>query len=126
LLGQSDLAIHMEVACLARGSGIRLAATDGDGVIAARDYWLPVLRDHAEITILQLKVNLAALAGIEVNALETTEGDSRRTCNGRELHIELHDLVAGELSAIADGHVGCDRLPRFDRVRQLQTAIAER
>ena len=79
LLGQSNLAIQMKVACLARRSGIWLAAADRDGVAAASDHRVPAVGNHAEITILQLEVNLAALAGIEMNALKTAQGDSWRT-----------------------------------------------
>src|SRR5579859_5317990 len=90
LFRQGDLAFNSEVSGDARCSGIRLAATDADGVITAGDNRISIFRHHAQVPVLQLKMDLLACAGIEVNALESTQSYSRRPIHWRKFQIKLH------------------------------------
>lgn len=58
LFRQSDLAFHKQVPGDSRRSCIGLAAADADRVITAGNDRKAVLRHHAHISILQLKMNL--------------------------------------------------------------------
>ena len=52
LFRQIDLTFHPEMTRYAWRSGIRLAAADADGVIAAGDRRLTVFVDYAEVAVL--------------------------------------------------------------------------
>src|SRR5271157_5753616 len=113
LFRQADLAFNTEVPGGPRRSGIRLAAAEADGVIAACDDRTAVLRHHAQVSTLQLKMNLLACARVEVNALESPESYLRRPVNRREFQIELHDFVPCQLSGIGHCHISSNRIARI-------------
>ena len=98
LFRQSHVAFNTEVPGDSRSSGIRLAAADCDRVLAAGDDRIAVLRHDAQVSVLQLKMNLPTCARIEINALESTESYSRRSIHRREFHVELHDFISRHFS----------------------------
>jgi len=71
LLRQADLAVDAEVSGDGRGSSTGLAATDAERVIPGGDDGVTGLSDHAEIAIVELEVYLLALAGFQMDALES-------------------------------------------------------
>ena len=73
LFGQCILAIDVEVAGRNGRSGVGLATADADRVIPLRDDRIAILRHHAQIARLQIEVNFLACAGIEMNALKSTQ-----------------------------------------------------
>ena len=96
----------------------RLASTDADGVITLRDDRIAILGHHAQIAVLQVEVNLLARARFQMNALESAESDLRRTLDGRELEIELDDLISRDLARVGYCHIGADRLSRSHSLRR--------
>ena len=124
--GQCVLAIDMEMTADAWRSGIGLASADADRVVPLRDDRIAVLRHHAQITRLQIEMNLLACAGVEMNALKSTQSDARRSFDLRELEIELHDLVSRNLAGIGHRHISAEGLSGGNsRSRYAQIAVAE-
>jgi hypothetical protein len=54
-------------------SGIGLPTTDAEGVIPLSDDRIAILGHHAQITRLQIEVNLLRSAGLEMNALKSAK-----------------------------------------------------
>ncbi len=79
LFEQRDLVLDVEVSSDSWCSRIRLASSDADGVIPGGNDGTAKLRDHAQIAVLKLEVNLLACARFEMDALKSTKSDLRRT-----------------------------------------------
>src|SRR3569833_306371 len=79
LFRQGVLAIHMELSGYTGSSGVGLASPDADRVIPLRDDRIAFLGHHLEIARLQLKMALLACPGFKVDAIESTEGNARRS-----------------------------------------------
>ena len=99
-------------------SCVRLASADADRVIALSDDRISILGHHAQIAVLQFEVNLLARAGFEMNALKSAESDAGRTLHGRELEIELHNLISRDLAGVGHRHIGANRLSRSHGLRR--------
>ena len=64
---------------------------------------------------LQFEMNLLARTRIQMNAFKSAKSNTRSTLDRRELEIELHHLVAGDLAGVRHRHVGADRLSGSNR-----------
>ena len=95
-------------------SGVRLSATNADGVVSWSNHRIAVLAHHAQIALLQLEMNFLACTRIEVNSLKSSKSDEGCTLNRREFEVQLHDLVAWNLSGIGHRYICLDRLSRSD------------
>src|SRR5215831_19736651 len=71
LFRQGDPAGDTEVAGDTRRSGIWLAAADTDGVITVGDDRMALVGHHAQVSVLELKMNLLTCARFEMDALES-------------------------------------------------------
>ena len=105
----------MEFAGATRRSGIGLSAADADRVVPLRDDRIAILGHHAQITRLQIEVNLLACAWFEMNALKSAQSDARRALHGRKLEIELHDLVSRYVSGIGHRDISANGLSGGNR-----------
>jgi hypothetical protein len=61
---------------------VRLASADADDILTLSDDWISIRGHHAQIAVLQIEMNLLARARFQMNALESTESDERRTGAG--------------------------------------------
>ncbi len=108
LFGQGDLPIDGELPARDGSSGIRLTAADADPVVPRGDDRISSLRDHSQITALQLKMNLPACTRLEMDALEAAKSDERRPLDRRELKIKLNDLVSRQPPGVGDRRFSVD------------------
>jgi hypothetical protein len=61
-----------------------------------------------------------------MNALELTESDEGRALEGRELEIDLHDLIPLDLAGVGYPYVDAHRLPRCHSLhRDGEVAVIE-
>src|ERR1039458_1634576 len=76
-------------------------------------------------------MNLLARTRFEMNPLKSAESNQRRTLHGRELEIDLHNLISRDFACISHAHIGtywltrCHRLHRDAEVAVLEGRIAE-
>ena len=110
LLWQRVLAVNMEVATYARYSGIGLPTTDAECVISLSDDRIAILGHHAQITRLQIEVNLLRSAGLEMNAMKSAESNAGRALFIREFEIKLHYFVSRDVAGVGDGRVSTEWL----------------
>jgi len=96
---------HVEPAVHTSCSGARLAAADEDFVGPLGDNRFARFIDHAHVAGLEFKVDFLRPAGIEVHALESSQGLERRTSNLGELKIELGYFVAFRLPGVGDRNI---------------------
>src|SRR5579871_3025123 len=79
------LAVDVEMTCDTGRSGVRLSATNADGVVSWSNHRIAVLADHAQIALLQLEMNFLARTRIEVNSLKSSKSDEGCTLYRRKL-----------------------------------------
>src|SRR5271168_4953004 len=107
-------------------SSVGLAPTDADRVIPLRDDRIAVFRDHAQITWLQVEMDLLACTSFEMDTLEITQSNARGSLGLRKLEIELHNFVTRRLAGIGDRDISADRLAGGNGRRgNTEIAIAE-
>src|ERR1035441_4427623 len=105
---------------------IRLASTNADRVLALSNDWISILGHHAQVTVLQLKVNLLAFARFEMNPLKSAERDLRGALHRGKLEIDLDDLISRNLSRICHRDIRVDWLSRgYSLRRDNEIAVAE-
>ena len=112
------MAIDLEVTGDGRRSGIRLAATDADGVVTSGNDRVAIFGDHDQIAVLQVEVDLLARARLQMDFLESAESDLRRTLDRGELDVDLDGLISRNLPRVGYRDIGGDRLSRSDGLRR--------
>jgi hypothetical protein len=71
---------------------------------------IAILGHHAQITRLQIEVNLLRSAGLEMNALKSAKSDAGRALFIREFEIKLHYFVSRDVAGVGDGRVSTEWL----------------
>src|SRR6185503_3896631 len=75
LFRQCVLAVNVEMASDNGRAGIRLTATDADGVVPRSNDRIAVLGHHTQVAIPQLEMNFPACTWIEMNSLKSSESN---------------------------------------------------
>src|SRR5215472_15822484 len=126
LLRQRVLSVNVELSSRNRRLCIWLSSTDADRVVPVRDNWISILRHHAQIAWLQLEVHLLACSGVQTNPLETPQSEARDALDAREFEIQLHHLIASNISSVRHRHTGGNRLSSRNGLSgDTQIAVAE-
>src|ERR1700734_2944148 len=72
-------------------------------------------------------MNLLACARFEMNTLESTEGNVRRTFHVREFEVDLDHFISAGFASVGDRHIGVYRLARSNNLRRdTEVTVAER
>lgn len=69
LFWQPDLSIDVKMPCNSSRAGIRLAASNANREVASRNR-MSILRDHAEVPVLEFEVDLLTLSRVQMNSLK--------------------------------------------------------
>src|ERR1700722_7575345 len=94
LFRQVFAAVDVECLCQRLCGCIRLAAADGDDVIALSNDGLARFRDHAEIAIFQVEMDFLRSSRGKMNALESTQRLYRGPRHAGKFEIELNHFIA--------------------------------